>query len=134
MKLKTIIYVTVGVYALFTLAFIKYAFGEETFAPGSNPVVEGKDICRVAAGAAQNFLAITDEAWEFSNTPSGCSMGAESDACVRSMEKRAALYEKVLKYQGILEITSSVCLGVEIDPSRLDPSQREMLETEKVES
>ena len=95
------------------LFFASVVVAEEDFAPGKNPVVDGKDVCRVSAAAAQNYLAITDKIME------------------APVPERPALMAKVLEYVGVLEITSSVCLGVEIDPSRLDEEQQKLLSEPK---
>lgn len=129
-KIIRVVTAVLGAYAILILALAAvllagaFAFvsAEETFAPGKNPVVEGKDVCRVSAAAAQNYLALTDDIWRFINGPAA-----------HDEERREALYAKALEYQGMLEIASSVCLGVGVDPSRLSPEQQAEMEREKVE-
>lgn len=115
----------IGLVALATTC----ALGAEDYAPGKNPIIDGKDTCRVAAAAAQAFLAYTDELWAFINTPP-----RDAEHATLLAEERARRYEKLLEIQGALEITSSICLGLTIDPSRLSPEQARMLNEPKVES
>ena len=84
---------------------------EVDLGPGGNPVVNGIDVCRAASASAQNFLALTDTGYE------------------PTQEEVA----KIARYIGELEISSSVCLGLRIAPSRLTPDQRKLWEDTKKE-
>ena len=69
---------------------------------------EQAEFCQISARAAQAFLALTDEANE---NP-------------RSLNYLAPKIEEAI---GLLEISSSVCLGVPVDEDRVPESMKEEL-------
>lgn len=117
-----------GVLLILSICGVVHAEEGPSFAPGHNPTIEQDgqtlDICRVAAGAAQNFLLLTDQMEQKIHT----RPHKDDEELRRYLDDAKKLMEAVERTTGELEIASSVCLGLPIDPKRLSPEQQEYLE------
>jgi hypothetical protein len=115
---------------IFSICGAVHAEDALNLSPGHNPTVEqdGKqiDICRVAAATAQNFLLLTSQAEE--RVLKGPPKGQGERAIEKWVDETRGMYAHVLRLTGELEIASSICLDLPIDPRRLDPEQQDSLE------